>query len=64
MCWVEVCINAYFQHILFKYILDKVYRKAAPREPEQILAKKIEKTKNFSQKRVTRKKKLKNPLPH
>ena len=33
MCWVEVCINAYFQHILFKYILDKVYRKAAPREP-------------------------------
>ena len=34
MCWVEVCINAYFQHILFKYILGKVYRKAAPREPE------------------------------
>ena len=34
MCWVEVCINAYFQHILFQYILDQVYRKAAPREPE------------------------------
>jgi hypothetical protein len=55
MCWVEVCINAYFQQILFKYILEKVYRKAR-QENQQILAKKSRRRKILA-KNVSPKKK-------